>query len=391
MSATILSKEVQNQSGGIRVETIRDVESFLCLRTEWNNLVAAVPVEHPFLLHEWVRNWWECFGTDKMSLHIVVVREGKSVVGIAPMLEDTERFYGFKLRKLTFIWNAHVPRCDFIVAGHRHDIYRAIWNHIASEDRRWDLLLLPQLAEDSPTLSWFRELASSSGFLVGFWTSDSSPYVPITGTWEEYLEGLPAKHRSNLRNRTSRLMRLGPLELESLTPDADARSALAEGLRIEAAAWKGQAGTALLSDPHVTDFYSRLAEMPGIRGAVRLHFLRSCRNRIAFDFSLCHNNGMYLIKSGYLPDYATYSPYNIQASLILESCFRAGFRRYDFLGKDEHWKTRWCRHSVSHQWMFIYPNNPRTALFHAMKFRLAPMVKEFGHAHGLHVPKRVGT
>jgi hypothetical protein len=38
-------------------------------------------------------------------------------------------------------------------------------------------------------------------------------------------------------------------------------------------------------------------------------------------------------------------------------------------------------------WMFIYPNNPRTALYNAMKFRLAPMIPGvLGHTPGQWVP-----
>jgi hypothetical protein len=90
------------------------------------------------------------------------------------MLEDTERFYGFKLRKLSFIWSTDVPGCDFIVAGRRMDIYRVLWGYIAAQGQRWDLLLLPQLQEGSPTLTYFKELATASGFLVHTWSSDAS-------------------------------------------------------------------------------------------------------------------------------------------------------------------------------------------------------------------------
>src|SRR6185503_8746614 len=103
-----------------------------------------------------------------------VVREGDAVVGIAPLLEETERFYGFKIRKLTIIWNIHVPRCDFIVAGRRKEVYRALWDHIAAQGKLWDLLILPQLAEGSPTLTLFKEMAGASGFLASTCSADAS-------------------------------------------------------------------------------------------------------------------------------------------------------------------------------------------------------------------------
>jgi CelD/BcsL family acetyltransferase involved in cellulose biosynthesis len=362
----------------LRVDVVTDFNSFLNLKQVWDLLVSEAALDHPFVTHEWIRAWWESFGGNR-TMHIVVVREGETVVGIAPMLEDTERFYGFKLRKLTFIWNSHVPRCDFIVAGRRLDVYRALWDYIASQGKRWDLLLLPQLPENSPTLTWFKELATAGGYLACTWSADASPYVPISGTWEDYFESLPQNHRSNLHSRAARLASVGTVELEPMSGEAgDVRTALDEGFQIEAAAGRVATGSAVIADAGVRMFYSKLVQNSGIRNLVRLQFLRAGSKRIAFNLSLQYASSMYLIKGSHLPEYSAYSPFNILASKNLEHCFREGLQRYDFLGKEEEWKSRWSRRALSHHWMFIYPDNPRTALFNAMKFRLAPMMQKFG-------------
>jgi len=358
----------------LRAEAVTDFESFLNLKQAWDALVADAALDHPFVTHEWIRTWWESFGGIR-AMHIVVVKEGENVVGIAPMLEDTERFYGFKLRKLTFIWNSHVPRCDFIVAGRRLDVYRTLWEYIASQAKRWDLLLLPQLPENSPTLTWFKELATSSGFLACTWSAHASPYVPISGTWEEYFENLPKNHRTSLYSRAARLASVGKVELEPLTAE-EASNALNEGFQIEAEAGRVATGNAVIHDAGVRTFYSKLVQTSEIRNFVRLQFLRAGSKRIAFNLSLQYASSMYLIKGSHLPEYASYSPFNILASKNLEHCFRQGLQRYDFLGKEEEWKSPWSPRVLSHHWMFIYPDNPRTALFNAMKFRLAPMIQE---------------
>jgi CelD/BcsL family acetyltransferase involved in cellulose biosynthesis len=362
----------------LRVDAITDFNAFVNLKHAWDLLVSEADLDHPFLTHEWIRTWWESFGGNR-TMHIVVVKEADKVVGIAPMLEDTERLYGFKLRKLTFIWNSHVPRCDFIVAGRRLDIYRALWEYIASQGKRWDLLLLPQLPENSPTLTWFKELATASDFLACTGPAHASPYVPISGTWEEYFESLPTNHRSNLHSRTARLSSVGKVELEPLsTAAADVSSALDEGFQIEAAAGRVAQGNAHMVDAGVRMFYSRLVQTSGMKDLVRMQFLRAGSRRIAFNLSMQYASAMYLIKGSHLPEYSSYSPFSILASKSLENCFREGLQRYDFLGKEEEWKSPWSQRVLSHHWMFIYPNNPRTALFNAMKFRLAPMMQNLG-------------
>jgi hypothetical protein len=163
---------IQHTARRLHLETVSDFNSFLRLKQAWDSLVSSASQDPALVTHEEIRTWWESSG--RRTMQITVLREGSTLVGIAPMLEDTERFYGFKLRKLSFIWGPNVPRCDFIVAGRRMDIYRVLWEHIAAQGHRWDLLVLPQLPEGSPTLTYFKELATASGFVVHTWSSDAS-------------------------------------------------------------------------------------------------------------------------------------------------------------------------------------------------------------------------
>ena len=59
------------------VDIVTDEAAFLDLEAEWNETVDRAGLAHPFLRHEWIRTWWECFGSGG-RLHIVVVRAGGS-------------------------------------------------------------------------------------------------------------------------------------------------------------------------------------------------------------------------------------------------------------------------------------------------------------------------
>ena len=58
------------------------------LETEWNDAVERAAVPHPFLRHEWLHTWWECFG-DGRALHIVIVRSNDRIIAIAPLLRES--------------------------------------------------------------------------------------------------------------------------------------------------------------------------------------------------------------------------------------------------------------------------------------------------------------
>ena len=78
---------------GLTVETITDERVFRALQAEWDDVVDRAQIGHPFLCHDWLRTWWECFGADA-QLHLIVVRAGGRIVAIAPLLFERARMYG---------------------------------------------------------------------------------------------------------------------------------------------------------------------------------------------------------------------------------------------------------------------------------------------------------
>ena len=357
----------------IRIETISEYQEFLNLQPIWDELVEAAGCDYPFLEHAWVRTWWESFGAGS-TLHILLLKAGDQPVAIAPMISTTIRMWGIKVRRLGFFYNAHVPRADFIIAHRPEEVYRVIWNHLR-RNCSWDLLQLCQLPEGSTTLDEVPRLAATNRCPTGAWASGPSPYQTLSSSWHEYFNSLAAKHRSNLRNRFKRLETQGPVEIETITRAENLADAVEAGLQLEAAAWKGDAGTAIACDPDISRFYSTLAQRAAERGWILLHFLDAGTNRIAFDYSLCYRNRIYRLKSGYDPVYAAYSPSNLLQYLVMQSAFEQHVVEYDFLGISEEWKLRWTKEARAHHWLFIFSPTLKGHLLHLIKFRLVPLVK----------------
>jgi CelD/BcsL family acetyltransferase involved in cellulose biosynthesis len=357
----------------LHVETVSSYKEFLDLEEQWDELVRAAGVDHPFLHHAWARTWWECFGAGS-TLHILVVKAGGRIVAIAPLILTPVRMWGVRVRRLGFFYNAHVPRAEFIVAERRPEAYRAIWTHLA-KNRCWDVLQLCQLPEGSETLQEISRLAASSRYPTGLWQSGESPFVSLDTSWDEYFSELPAKHRSNLRNRFKRLGQAGPLEVEAIASESGLTDALGDALQLEAAAWKRDAGTAIACDPGITRFYMTYAQRAADRGWLRLHFLRAGSARVAFDYSLFYANRLFLLKLGYDPAYAPYSPSNLLLSRVVEGAFEQRLSRYDFLGETADWKRCWTSESLPHFWLFVFSNSLKGRFLHRVKFGLIPLLK----------------
>jgi CelD/BcsL family acetyltransferase involved in cellulose biosynthesis len=166
---------------------------------------------------------------------------------------------------------------------------------------------------------------------------------------------------------------------------------LEDGLRLEAAAWKGEAQTAISCDPAISRFYSTLAGRAAERGWIRLHFLHADNARVAFDYSLCYKGRVYLLKLGYDPAYARFSPSNLLLSRILESAFAQGLTKYEFLGADAEWKMSWATLVRRHYWLFVFPATVKGRFLHLIKFRLVPLLRRPGLRHVRSFMQRAGT
>jgi CelD/BcsL family acetyltransferase involved in cellulose biosynthesis len=366
-------------SAPIRVDVVSDYQAFLGLETAWARLAKAAKLDHPFLEHDWIRTWWDCFGTG-CGLNVLVLYAGHEVIAIAPLIRSRVRMWGITLRRLGFFYNDHVPRDDFLIAKRHSEVYRAIRDHLL-ESRNWDLLQLCQLTGGSETLAQLRTLAAAEGFPSGVWASGASPYISLSTTWPQYCGSLPAKHRSNLRNRFKRLNHAGPVELETITAtksleESGTDEAVAAGLSLEAAAWKGSEGTAISSDPGLVRFYSTLARRAAKNGWLQLHFLKAGSKRIAFDYSLAYKNRLFLLKLGYDPDFSIYSPSNLLLHMALQASFERGVGVYDFLGQNAEWKQNWTQEATEHYWLYVFRGSFKGRLVHFLKFRLVPFIKD---------------
>ena len=357
----------------IRIEAITGQQSFLDLEPVWNEVAEAAGLDHPFLEYAWVHTWWESFGAGS-TLHVLVLRAGDRPIAIAPLIVTPIRMWGIKVRRLGFFYNAHVPRADFLIAERREEVYRAIWAYL-SRNRFWDLLQLCQLAEGCQTLEEMPKLAAAGQCRTGVWASDASPYLPLGPSWDEYFASLATKHRSNLRNRFKRLKAEGPVEMETMVSAEGLAEGVEAGLGLEAAAWKGAAETAIRCDGATSRFYSMLAGCAAERGWLGLHFLRAGETRIAFDYSLSYKNRVYLLKVGYDPAYARFSPSNLLLYLVLQNAFERGVAEYEFLGADADWKLCWARQVKRHFWLFVFPDTLKGRFLHRIKFQLVPLLK----------------
>ena len=374
LSATVELSPNSSGEPDLSVELVSDPDSFVDMEPVWNDLLEKAGIDHPFLTHQWVRTWWESFGNGK-TLHILLVKAAEEPIAIAPLMLTRRKFYGMPVRCLEFIANVHTPRCDFVVGRRTNEAYRAIWTAIGTQKRLWDVMLLCQVPSDSNTVDEIRRFAGQEGLPCHQWVSGDSPYVPVQKSWDDYFKQLSAKHRANVSRRLRRLSEIGEVEMESIWSTSEMKEALEEGFRIEGAAWKDHIGTSIHSQPDSRLFYSRLAERFAQMGWLRLYFLTVAGRRIAFHYSVSYGKRVYLLKPGYDPDFARFSPVNVLCFLFLKDAFRNGLQEFDLLGVADDWKLQWTSTVRGHYWMFVFSKRLVPSLICLTKFHVLPHLR----------------
>ena len=297
------------------------------LAAEWERLAQHLNAS-PFLRPGWVDAWWRAFGVGR--LQILAAYQNGRLAGVLPL----RRYRGV----LSSTTNDHSPLFGVLAAnGAAADaLAHALFSH---KPRRIDLSLLPPFGVG---VSLVHTAAEAAGYRVIADSMHRSPYVVVNETsWDAYQSGLSKNLRQDLRRRKRRLEQEGRLTLEVCDGTENLNKLLEEGFGIEGSGWKEAEGTSINAHPSTRRFYTEVAHWAAERGKLRLAFLRLDGQPLAFDFCLECRKIHYMLKTGYDPAYARFSPGKVLRHLMLARAFSEGLAIYDFGGLAEPYKQKY--------------------------------------------------
>lgn len=318
------SEGMKGTRSSIQIERYENID---LLAREWDELADRVQAA-PWLRPGWIAAWRRAFG--KGTLEILAVRRDQQLAGVLPLQS--------RFGELSSTTNWHTPQFGLLAedSAAAQELAHAVF---ACRSRRVNLGFL---ALEGAGLHECRTAATAAGYRQFVRTIQRSPYVPIESDWAEYKRRLSAKRLSEIRRRRRLLEAEGKLLLQIVDGSERLEEFLEEGFWLEAAAWKGAAGSAIISRPQTHQFYSEVARWGAERGVLRLAFLRLNSCPLAFDYCLEEGGVHYLVKTGYNPAYGKFGPGLIIRYEMLARAFSIGLRTYEFLGTDQPWKFEWA-------------------------------------------------
>jgi CelD/BcsL family acetyltransferase involved in cellulose biosynthesis len=306
---------------------IEVVGEIAAIAADWDELADRAGAD-PFSRPGWFAAWWGAFGDDG-RLGVVALRgeEGR-LRALAPLVRRAD-----VTRAPT---NEHTPA--FRLLGEDADAVGELAAILLRLRQR--RLSLSPLDAEGDSLAAIRRAGEDAGYRMVERVELNSPHLSLEGV-AGADDALDRKMRKELRRCRRRLEEAGELAVAIERGEDGLDALLEEAFEVEGRQWKGEAGTAIASDPATRAFYGEVARWAAGRGALRLVTLRLDGRLIAFELDLLESGALYALKAGFDPEQARFSPGHLVAHAAVEDAIAAGARSYELLGDAEAYKLKW--------------------------------------------------
>jgi CelD/BcsL family acetyltransferase involved in cellulose biosynthesis len=274
----------------------------------WERLAAQASEPNPFFEPWFLLPALAQWGAGERVVAKAWFHQGR-LTGLLPIVRKAD-YYGHRVTHAAG-WLHPNAFCGvpLIAAGHEQAFWRALLAHLDRTPRRALFLHLPKLPADGPAHVALLQLLAASGRAHYITLEERRALLTGPATPEAYLaQAMSAKKRKELRRQHNRLAEEGALTFERLENAEGLSAWIAEFLALEAAGWKGEAGSSLASATETQAFFEQALAGAAAAGRLERLALRLDGRAIAMLANFITPPGAYSFKTAYDEDYARFSP-----------------------------------------------------------------------------------
>jgi CelD/BcsL family acetyltransferase involved in cellulose biosynthesis len=347
------------------VEWIVDVARFAAIAERWDRLAEEDP--SPFLLSAWLLAWWGSLA-------------GREGLQIAVLWRDGAVGAGLPLRGGRRRWEAAVdhgypPFCGRLAAD--DDACRRLAAEVMA--RAPAEVMLRSVPAGDPAMESLVAAAAEAGRWTLVEPMPPSLVTETTGAFEAYRARLSPKVRSEVGRLRRKAEREHRLEVAPVAVPDDLKAQIDRALALEAAGWKGRAGTAILCRPEIEAFFRRLTRDLHGTGKLRISELGVDGESAAMALSVLHRERLFTLRVAYDERHRQLGLGFVLLMAMIERCFELGLRAYEFCGTEEEYERRYATGERARRRLRLYQPSLVTGPRYLYRRDLRPILRHDSH------------
>jgi len=314
-----------------RLIHLRGVGALRDAAASWDDLWLRSDVTLPTVRAEMVARWVERFSSPR-DFHALVVEDGGTWVAALPLVPREDSGC---IRTGRITTNEWAVCGDLLLAAEaQSDAAMDVLTRGMSRTP-WRLLWLNCIPADAPRWKALRRALDRANIASDQHSETPVGMIPVDEDWEKINRGVSKKHRAKMARCGRRLAERGQVRLEVISqPNGlELDRWLRTAFEIEDRSWKGDAGTSVLRQPGMFEYFLGEARQLAAWGHLELAFLFCGDIPIAFSYGYAAKGISHWHKIGYDPEYASCTPGQLlQCRLLEHYCAQEDRRAVDTMG-----------------------------------------------------------
>jgi CelD/BcsL family acetyltransferase involved in cellulose biosynthesis len=341
----------------VRVATSDEVQQS---RETWNTLAAAMKYPTIFCSWEWIHTWWNHFGIAHEPAILFIYRRGE-LTGILPLFLENRReaVYPFP-RRLGFCGSTKLypDHLDIICAvDDAKQCLDSAFGFLTADFRRWDILQLSFIAEDSNLFSWLWTNRDRIKWRIKGRTV--APYLNLAGSFDDYMGSFTSRQRYPVQSRRKKLLERHAMRYvkcdfgdlcECLTSVFDLHAQRAFAKRIDST----------FTGDEIFRFHVDLLKEIQDKDWVWIRFLKTGEEIIAVFYGFVFGNRVFYYQLGHDPGWDAFSPGMVMLNEAIQEAFAGNHLEFNFLQGEEEYKYKWTKDQRILYDFSVYQNNMRS-------------------------------
>lgn len=355
---------VTSYSGPYETSEISFENAVISMDSAWSNIIRNENI-NPSLSLGWLKCACDAFRISD-DIKVFVIYKNSEVASVIPYYFVEKNISGITAKCIELATNLVTYHQELITQLTIKETMEIFISHLRKKTS-WDAILFKDLQIGGKTYEGLTSSLLSTTYL-----SESSPYLALSGTWEQLIASKPKKFRYKVNKREKELANNHSLKSIWFRGGDNYDDLINDILHIEQRSWKVQDSMDITSRPIETLYYKHLIPYLSKHNLLIANVLKF--EGIAIAYNLCYQVNGYVgqIKTSFDNSYQELSPGAMIIEEALRQYYQEGYIEFDFLGDVMPHKMAWTKKLRPHETVIVYnPHSKGYLIYIVSKLRKA--------------------